>query len=79
MITEAFDALITLGWAFLAWLTIFAAALVLAFYTVVTAILTTARALRRLTRWAWRGAPGPTWARDRITARRIARAYKEAA
>jgi hypothetical protein len=79
VIAEAIDTLITLGWAAIVWLVVLAAAAALVLTTIVAAILATARGLHRAARWAWHGTPGPTWARNRITARRIARTYKEAA
>jgi len=79
VIAEAIDTLITLGWAVIVWIVVLAAAAALVLTTIAAAILATARGLRRLTRWAWRGAPGPAWARNRLAARRIARTYKEAA
>ncbi|MFF9279553.1 hypothetical protein [Streptomyces griseosporeus] len=76
MISEALDALITLGWAALAWLTILAAGGTLA-------VLGTAAALagtwRRITR---RPTSRPAWARNRRAARQYARsrsAHDEAA
>ncbi|MEU9640910.1 hypothetical protein [Streptomyces sp. NPDC048188] len=48
MIAEALDTLITLGWAFLAWLTIVAAVATLALWTLTLAVCLTARAAWRL-------------------------------
>lgn len=81
MIAEALDALWTLGWAFLIWLAIFAAALGIAVYTIAVTLIATAGGLHRLTRWAFHRTPRPTWAVNRATARRIARnhAYEETA
>lgn len=81
MIAEALDALWTLGWAFLAWLAVFAAALGAALFTIAAGLIATWRGLHRLARWTYRRAPGPAWARNRRTARRIARnrPYEEAA
>ena len=80
MIAEAIDTLITLGWAALAWLVILSAACALVLTTITAAIIATARGLHRLTRWAIHRTPRPTWARNRATARRIARTrtYEEA-
>jgi hypothetical protein len=79
VIAEALDTLITLGWAFLIWLAVFAAAVGLAVYAVAVAIIATARGLHRAARWTYRRTPRPAWARNRATARRIARTCKEAA
>ncbi|AQS70870.1 hypothetical protein [Streptomyces pactum] len=43
MITEAWNTLYTLGWAFLAWLTIVAAVVTLALYAVIAIVWGTAR------------------------------------
>lgn len=81
MIADAIDTLITLGWAFLAWLVILAAACALVLTTIAAAIIATCRGLYRLVRWAYRRSPRPAWAHGRLTARRIARTrtYEEAA
>ena len=80
MIAEAFDTLITLGWAFLAWLAIIAAVVTCALWTLTLAVCLAARAVWRLLRPACR--PRPAWARTRAAARRYARHepdYEEAA
>ncbi|MEU5624247.1 hypothetical protein [Streptomyces tendae] len=79
MIAEAVDTLITLGWAFLAWIAIIAAITTLALWTLTLTVCLTVRALWRLLRPACR--PRPAWARTRAAARRYARRpdYDEAA
>lgn len=79
MIAEALDTLWTLGWAFLIWLAILAAAIGTTGYTIAITLIATARGLHRLTRWTYHRTPRPTWAHNRATARRIARTCKEAA
>ncbi|MEU0207387.1 hypothetical protein [Streptomyces canus] len=79
MIADAIDTLITLGWPFLIWLAAVAAALGAALYTIAITLIATCRGLHRLTRWTYHRTPRPTWARNRATARRIARTCKEAA
>lgn len=80
MIAEALDTLWTLGKAMVIWLAALAIVATAALYTIATAVLTTWRGLRRATRWAVHRT-GPAWARNRYTARRIARnrTYEEAA
>ncbi|MFF7949099.1 hypothetical protein [Streptomyces griseorubiginosus] len=77
MIAEALDTLWTLGWAFLIWLAALAAALGAACYTIAVTLIALCRGIHRLTRACRRR--GPAWARNRATARRIARTCKEAA
>lgn len=67
MIAEAIDTAITLGWAFLAWLTLVSFTVGLALYTVTVIVWWTLRAL-------WRGLEGPSWRRGRLHARFLARA-----
>lgn len=77
MIADAVDTLITLGWAVAVWIVLLAIVATAVLYTIAAALLATWRGLRRLIRRA----PAPTWARNRLTARRIARtrSYEEAA
>jgi len=77
VIAEAVDTIITLGWAFIAWLALLAAVITLALWTLLILAVGTIRL-------AWRTlSPGrrPAWARGRIAARRYARRprYEEAA
>ncbi|MYR46770.1 hypothetical protein [Streptomyces sp. SID5910] len=83
MIAEALDTLITLGWTFLAWLLILAAATTAALYTVAVTLIATVRAVRRASRALLRLArtrrrPRPSWALTRRAARTLTR-YNEAA
>ncbi|MFE9776371.1 hypothetical protein ACFYOV_32890 [Streptomyces sp. NPDC005931] len=70
MIAEAIDTVITLGWALLAWVAVLAA---LGAIVILSALATGAWAVRRL----WRAAGGPSWARSRWEARRLARAIRD--
>lgn len=75
MIAEAIDTLFTLGWALLAWIVLTAIAATLALYSVIAIAWWTIRAL-------WKGLSSPSWARNRLRARRYARSkreYREAA
>ncbi|MFC9686838.1 hypothetical protein [Streptomyces sp. NPDC056948] len=75
MIAEAIDTVLTLGWALLAWVAVLAA---VGSIVILAAIATGAWTVRLV----WRTVVRPSWARGRITARRIARAtrdYEEAA
>lgn len=80
MIAEALDTLWTLGKAMAIWIVAFAIVATAVLYTLTAAVIATSRGLRRATRWAWHRT-GPTWGRNRYTARRIARTrtYEEAA
>ncbi|MFD6324223.1 hypothetical protein ACFWOL_15435 [Streptomyces sp. NPDC058442] len=69
MIAEAIDTAITLGWALAAWLAVLSLAAALALHAVIAIVWWTVRAL-------WRGLGGPSWARSRWQARRIARATR---
>ncbi|NEY33055.1 hypothetical protein GTU99_12780 [Streptomyces sp. PRKS01-65] len=79
MIAEAIDTAVTLGWAFLIWLTLVSLAAALALHTLLAIAWWTARTTWR----AVRGAGAPGWARNRVQARLIARRtrpdYDEAA
>ncbi len=66
MIDEAIDTAITLGWAFLAWLTLVSFTVGLALYAVTVIAWWTIRAL-------WKGMEGPSWRRGRLHARILAR------
>ncbi|MFF5984390.1 hypothetical protein ACFY78_36665 [Streptomyces olindensis] len=76
MIGEAIDTIITLGWALLGWIIVFAIAGTIIIFT---ALATGAYAGRGL----WRAAGRPAWARSRLrarlAARRTRRDYEEAA
>ncbi|WP_171111255.1 MULTISPECIES: hypothetical protein [unclassified Streptomyces] len=83
MIGEAVDTLLTLGWGLLAWIVLTSLAAALALHAVIAVAWWTVRATWRALR---RPLSGPSWARGRLQARRIARArvkpphdYQEAA
>ncbi|KMS79084.1 hypothetical protein ACH49_13590 [Streptomyces leeuwenhoekii] len=79
MIAEAIDTALTLGWAFLIWLTLVSLTAALALHTLIAIAWWTARTTWR----AVRGTSAPGWARSRYAARLIARRtrpdYEEAA
>ncbi|MER6531180.1 hypothetical protein [Streptomyces sp. NPDC001508] len=80
IVFEAIDALLALGWRFLAWLTVLAALATLALLALTTVIW-------RLCTSLWRRLCGPSWAHGQLRAGRLARAtrrstsknYREAA
>ena len=77
MIAEALDVALTLGWWLFGWIVVLAAVLSI---VLLTGCAVGAWAVRGV----WRSVVRPSWARGRITARRIARRtrrddYREAA
>jgi Flp pilus assembly protein TadB len=75
VIAEAFDTILTLGWAFAIWFVLLCLAAALALHAVLAIAWWIVRAM-------WRGLGGPSWARSRLPARRYARNtrdYEEAA
>jgi hypothetical protein len=75
VITDALDTILTLGWAFAAWLTVLATVGTVIIFTLAATGTWAAHLIRRTT-------GGPAWARSKRAARRYARArraYDEAA